>query len=357
MSIIPSHPKLRDSERGMISIMTVMVLMIVITLIVLGFAQVSRRNQRESLDRQLSTQAFYAAESGVNDARNLIANAVNAGTTVPDKTGCSDNGPGAFYAALTPVIDAAKNVKYSCLLVDTSPKELQYTDVGSTSTVVPMTSASGANFSKITLNWQSKLVGGTPTAGCPASTTGVFSKTSSWSCGYGVLRFDLVPTSGGGLTSDNLRNTTMTTFAVPYAAGGATSVAYAASTANTNNVLGVKCTNSGCSLNITGLSQNSYYMRITSLYQDVALQVTATDASNSALELQGAQVVIDSTGKAQDVLRRIQVNVPLRATSKNELSDYAIQSTDAICKRFAVMNGYYDSQVTGVTSTNRLCQP
>jgi hypothetical protein len=74
--------------------------------------------------------------------------------------------------------------------------------------------------------------------------------------------------------------------------------------------------------------------------------------------MEGAQAVIDSTGKAQDVLRRIQVNVPLRATSQNELSDYAIQSTDAICKRFSVMNGgYYDNDVTGVTSTsgNRLC--
>ncbi|HEU4914116.1 MAG TPA: pilus assembly PilX N-terminal domain-containing protein [Candidatus Saccharimonadales bacterium] len=351
-----SKPTVRASEVGMISIMTTMVLMIIISLIALGFAQISRRNQRESLDRQLSTQAFYAAESGVNDARNLIANAVNSGTAVPDKAGCDDNGTGAFYAALNPVLDAARNVEYSCLLVDTAPTELRYSDVGTPSTIIPMTSATGANFSRIDLSWQAKS-GASPITSCPTSTTNVFRTGATWNCGYGVLRFDLVPASGGGLSIDGLRNSTMTTFAVPFSSGGTNSVAYAAGSANTNNLIGIACNNTGCSLSITGLTTNSYYMRVTSLYKNVALQVTADDNAGNAIELQGAQAVIDSTGKSEDVLRRIQVNVPIRSTSKNELSDYAIQSTDAICKRFSVMQGYFDATASGVTSTNRLCQP
>ncbi|HET6924792.1 MAG TPA: pilus assembly PilX N-terminal domain-containing protein, partial [Candidatus Saccharimonadales bacterium] len=59
---------IRGDERGMVSIMVTLVMIIVITLIVIGFAQVVRRNQRETLDRQLSTQAYYAAETGINDA-------------------------------------------------------------------------------------------------------------------------------------------------------------------------------------------------------------------------------------------------------------------------------------------------
>lgn len=349
--------KMRLPERGMVSLMTTMVLMIVISLIVLGFAQLSRRTQRQSLDRQQSAQAFYAAESGINDVRELIQNAVAGGTTVPDKASCSDLGPAGFYASLNPDIDAAKDIKYSCLLVDASPTELRYSSIGTTSTIVPMTSASGANFSTIKLSLQSKVVGGTPIPGCPASTTNALKTASAWTCGYGLLRFDLVPTAGGGLTADGLRASTMTTFAVPFSSGGAASIPYVANTANTNNLVGMQCNNTGCNLTISGLSQNSYYMRITSLYRDMAMQVTATDASGGAVEISGAQAVIDSTGKAQDVLRRIQVNVPLRATSQNELSDYAIQSTDAICKRYSVMQGYFDTSVTGVTSTNPLCQP
>ncbi len=343
----------------MISIMTTMVLMIVITLIVLGFAQLSRRNQRESLDRQLSTQAFYAAETGVNDARRLIQTAMTTGTPIADKTACGGAWP---VGALVPVIDASANVRYSCLLVDASPKVLRYSDVGTTSIVVPMAGKGGATFSSIRLAWQAKT-GGTPTAGCPTTLpvgagNGQFSSTAIWTCGYGVLRFDLVPASGATHTVDSLRNGTMTTFAVPFASGGVASIPYAASTANANNVRGVICSNTECSLTINlSAPQNSYYLRISSLYRNVSLQISGANAAGTQLEVDGAQAVIDSTGRAQDVLRRIQVNVPLANSSENQLSDYAIQTTDSICKRFAALAGYYDSFVGGVTSTNRMCQP
>jgi Tfp pilus assembly protein PilX len=351
-----TYAKLRSSQSGTISIMTTMVLMIVITLIVLGFAQVSRRTQRESLDRQLSSQSFYAAESGINDIRDLIHQAVNNGTAVPDKTGCTDTGPGGFYATLNPTIDAGRGVSYSCALVDASPTILRYSDVGTTSVIVPMTSASGANFSTVKLSLQSKLTG-TPITGCPASANNAFKTTTNWTCGYGVLRFDLVPTAGNGLTADSLRNSTMTTFAVPVNAGGVATIPYIAGTANTNNRIGMQCNNAGCNLTITGLSQNSYYLRVTSLYQDVAMQVTGTVTGGVAAEIAGAQAAIDVTGKSQDVLRRIQVNVPIHADSKNQLSDYALESTDSICKRYSVMDGYFDSGTADVISSNRLCQP
>ncbi|HEY5667863.1 MAG TPA: pilus assembly PilX N-terminal domain-containing protein [Candidatus Saccharimonadales bacterium] len=357
MSSIRIRPSLRQSQNGMISIMTAMILLIVISLIVLGFAQQARRNQRVTLDRQLSTQAFYAAESGVNDVRELIANAASAGTTIPDKTSCSDTGAGGFYASLNPTLDAQHRVSYSCIMVDASPTVLRYSDVGTTSTIIPMTSASATNFRSITITLQPKVTGN-PLVGCPNSTLNQFQPTGSWSCGYGVLRFDLVPAAGGGLTADGLRNATMTTFAIPFSAGGTGTIPYVAGIANANNLIGMSCTASNCSLTINGLSQSSYYMRISSLYRDMAMQVTGQD-NTGAVHIAGAQVVIDATGKSQDVLRRIQVNVPVLSTSQNQLSDYALQSTTAICKRYAVMDGYFakDSAVSGITGGSRLCGP
>ena len=101
-------------------VLLTMILMIVVGLIVLGFAQISRRNQRQALDRQLSTQAFYAAETGVNDAANLIKTAVQAGTVVAAKPDCTSTG-GGFYAApsacrLTQVSSALQRPKrIACL--------------------------------------------------------------------------------------------------------------------------------------------------------------------------------------------------------------------------------------------------
>lgn len=354
-------PGIRQSQAGMVAIMTTLVLMIVISLIVLGFAQISRRNERESLDRQLSTQAFYAAESGVNDVRRLIQNAAAAGTAIPEKTTCTGTA-GGFYASLSPTIDVTQNVKYSCLLVDASPKELTYSSVGQPSVIVPMTSASGAPFSTMKLTWKPK--GLAPTAvlpGCPTSTANIFHTTNTlvsphWTCGYGVLRFDLVPTDGA-LTMGGLQGATMTTFVVPQRLGAPSpaSIPYAPVAVHTNDVRGVNCTADSCNIDVTGLSATSYYLRISSIYREVSLNICMADAPGNCMEVSGAQAIIDSTGRSQDVLRRIKVNIPLRSDSTNQLSDYAIQSTDSLCKRYSIMTGLISRDSLGVAGTSRLC--
>lgn len=349
------QPTLLRSEQGMVAIVTTMVLMVVISLIVLGFATISRRNQRESLDRQLSTQAFYAAESGVNDARKIIQAALNAGQPVRDKTDCTGTGTAGFYSGLDPVIDAAHNVSYSCLTVDPAPKKLRYSDIGTTSTIVPLVSFDGTAISNLKLDWQSKATSGNPTTGCPTTVVNIFTPAASWSCGYGVLRFDLVPTAGA-LNIDTLNANTMTTFAVPFSSGGTNTIGYAAAPGNTNNRVGVSCTSSGCSVTVTGLTQNSYHLRVSSVYKDAALQITATSATGNQLRIAGSQAVIDSTGKAEDVLRRIQVNLPYRETSENQLSDYAIEMQGSLCKRYTVMNGFLSIDGSGISSSNPLCQ-
>lgn len=355
MSKSELHKKLRTArEAGLVSIMVTLILMIVISLIVLGFAQISRRNQRQALDRQLSTQAFYAAESGVNDARDLINQAVTAGSTITAKSDC---GAGSgIYAGLNPDLDGATSneAEYTCVMINPTPQTLLYSDVGSSaSTIVPIISAAGTNISRVALTWQTKDDTSTPTVGCPTTTSNIFSPTSSWTCGYGVIRLDLVPTSGT-FNYATLQNNTMTTFLVSQSSGGGTTTGYAAGGAN--NLIGVACTNASCTFSITGLSVNQYFLRISSIYKNVSLQVAAFDASNNQLALRDAQAIIDATGKAQDVLRRIQVHVPLTASSQNQMSDYVMQSTDSICKRFVTMDNYFDTQVNGVTSTSPLCQ-
>jgi len=350
-----------NRQAGMVSILVTMILMIVISLIVLGFAQVSRRNQRQTLDRQLSTQAFYAAETGVNDVRDILGDALSAGTTVYAKSTCGlpSGAAGAQYARLSSdaQISSDGSVKYTCVMVDPAPKTLVFGDVGTTSIVVPAISGSGNPLTTLKLVWHTKDDTTTPTNNCPNTTNNVFSTVSNWQCGYGVLRVDMVPTNGTFNASD-LQNRTMTSFMVPQrpgSPGAVSSVGF--STGGANNRPGVACTNANCTMTITGLSSNQYYLRISSTYKNAAnLQISATDASG-AVGLSGAQAVIDSTGRAQDVLRRIQVHVPLTPSSQNQLSDYAIQSTDSICKRFVVMGGLFNSVVSGVSSTNPLCQP
>jgi len=347
------------SQSGMVSIMVTMILMIVLTLIVIGFAQIARRNSRQSLDRQLSTSAFYAAESGVNDIYNLI----KTSGAPPAKADCT-NGSGAeasYYGNLpSATLDAAANVKYTCITVDPTSASLVYDDIASTSTIVPIKSADGSAITSLTLTWQSKTGSTTPINNCPNSTTKPFSTYANWQCGYGVLRFDMVPTVGGGLTANSLRTSTMTSFVLPMSSGGAVGpISFSAGVGNANNLYGLTCNNTNCSLTIGGaaggLGQNFYYMRLSTIYKDVSLQISATNSAG-AVQLAGAQIVVDATGKAQDVLRRIQVRIP-QTTSQSALPDNAMQSSEAVCKRFAVANSYFLNLANISGTNNSLCKP
>ncbi len=341
---------LHRNERGVASIMVTMILMIVVSLIVLGFAQIARRNQRQVLDRQLSTQAFYAAESGVNDVQHIIQTATANGTAVAAKTSCSDTGGGA-YAGLNASL--SNNASYTCITVNPTPKSLGYDPVGTTSTIVPIIS-SGPAFGSLTLTWKTKANTRTPSANCPTSTAGVFSQTTAWTCGYGVLRIDLVPVDGGALSTAGLSSATMTMFLVPHASGTPATITYAGNqSAATTRLSLVPCNDTaGCSFILAGLGGNAYFMRVSSLYQNAALSISGNQPFQDAL------AVIDSTGKAADVLRRVQVYVPLKGSSLNQLPDFGLETTDSICKRFSVMDGYFKSNVPGTySSTNPLCQP
>lgn len=351
-----------SKQSGMVSIMVTMILMIVLSLIVIGFAQIARRNSRQSLDRQLSTSAFYAAEAGVNDVRDLIK---HYGTPV-SKPDCT-NGSGteaAYYGHLpSATLDASGDVKYTCILVDPSVTTLPYT-LNYTGTVVPLTAESGT-INKLTFTWQKSTASATPTAGC----TGALAPSSgpgAWACGYAAVRFDLVR-SDGTFDMATIMGRTMSSYLIPVTAGAITTPTPTSTagyrTDGGQNLLNTICTNTACTLTIdTSLGGSQYYLRIMSqYYQGVGLQITGTDASGNPVHFTGAQVLIDVTGKAQDVLRRVQVRVPATGTSTNLTSDYALQSTDSICKRFDIMTNHYQSDAGNAVPTmdnsgNPLCK-
>ncbi len=361
-SILRSTTTQTAREAGMVSIMVSLILMIVLSLIVLGFAQVARRNQRETLDRQLSTQAFYAAETGVNDVRDYIA---SLGATAPAKTSCDNSGAYASLPAAS--LSNANNVAYTCVLVDPTPNLLSFTSVGGTPSgtpsgtglIVPLDAGSDT-IKTLTFQWfNTDATNIHPATGCPASAVKVFSKTSSWTCGYGVLRFDLVPT-GGSLNAATLQANAMSSFVVPLNGGPSAAAGFA--TNGSSDLISTGCNDTSCKLTINaGLGGSQYYLRVTTLYKPVGFQISGTDPAGTAVSFQGAQAVIDATGKAQDVLRRIQVRIPLGGTSNNQVGNYALETTDSICKRFSVMDGYFQSNAAAVVSGmepsgNPLCQ-
>ena len=165
-----------------------------------------------------------------------------------------------------------------------------------------------------------------------------------------------MPVGGSGLTTNTLQTTTMTTFAVP-TKNGTNGITFGA---NTNAAAGVKCDNTNCTLKVSGMAaSDQYYMRARTIYKGAPLEITGQTSGGQEVQFTNSQVVIDATGKAQDVLRRLQVRVPVgEVGSQNQLPDNALQSNDSVCKRFSVMDNYYVSAVPGtISGSNVLCQP
>ncbi len=321
-------------EEGLVSIIITMILTMVLSLIVLGFARLSRNEQRQSLDRQLSTQALYAAESGINLATKAIANGFDGNIT-----DCGTKLP-APYAGYS----LGNNTDISCLLIDQTPSVISFDAITvDKSTVFPINSVDDNNNPKhlksLTLTWQKKGGGSKdPSANFPR-----FPPTSGWSNGdgaAGILRIDLVPTKTGELTRNKLVANVFTIFAYPK--GGATdgAVDYTSGMSNQGKVVAANCTGTyicKMTINFLSISESHFYIRLKSIYADNQVELTGVNDSGDA-HFKGGQVKIDVTGRAADILKRIQVG---RSPTSGTITfaDQALDVAQPICKLLSVVPG------------------
>jgi hypothetical protein len=330
----PSTP-----QRGMVSIFVTLIMMIVISMIVLGFSQISRHELRQALDRNLSTQAYYAAETGVNDAINSMYTAL-AGDPAADleKPTCAYPSGSIYGNSSGQVLNAGADVKYSCLMVRTSLPTIKKTVAADgTSETIPLRPV-GGTLGTVRVKWMPATAAAPfDTSNCPVAVPAVnrFPKNlpTTWRCPYGVLRLDLLPVTN--LKRASLEAAEKAFFLYPVRSGAAETFGYATAA---GSVVRMLCTATDCTADITIPGGGDYAMRAMGVYQAGKLEISATSAGNPVL-LQGAQAEIDVTGKAQDVLRRIQVRVSLAPESN--ASNYAIESASSICKRFAYAQGTF----------------
>lgn len=358
--------RLYSSQRGMASIVITMVTMVVISLIVLGFATISRREARQSLDQLQSTQAFYAAESGIEDARKVIrdwlANPATAAQPVPSKTNCVDNDtatPSAYPTGSDMMIDAANDIGYTCLQVNPAPESVEFDGVDSDSTVIPLTSTSGG-IRRVEISWSANAPVAS-LANCPGDIDHEFrpqSGANAWTCEYGVMRVDLTPTDGV-LTRAGLSGSTYSSFFQPvsFLASGGDSY----TNVNQARLIAARCTTTSCRAiidQIPGLASMS--LRLSSLYQPSDVRVVAFNnngAGGTPLSLSGVQAEVDVTGKASDVLRRIKVRIPL-LNNGALVPGYAITSNGSICKRFSTGPSYFSipNDIIDPDTSNDMCR-
>ena len=192
---------------------------------------------------------------------------------------------------------------------------------------------------KVVLEW-------TPQTGninnCPNQSSspnaGVLPPAGSWTCPYGALRVDLTNTSTG-LNRTALAQNTFSGVLMPTRTAGSGNVAFngknafGGNSASQGTRSAAICSSTSCRMEIqfSGANANEYYMRLSTLYVNTQVTISAVNGT-TPVSLKDAQILIDSTGKAQDILRRIQVRIPL--VNDGIHADYGLQSKESICKAF-----------------------
>lgn len=325
-----------NDENGIASIMVAGIFIVIISLVATGFASLMRREQRQALDRQLSTQAYYAAEAGVNDAVKYLSKNPSAKSSDCSKTG-DVTGNTSFGTN-------SDGISYTCVLVDNTPDSLSYSPVSTDKSTVLKLTAPGVKSIKI--SWQPAQIPDTnfvsDSTGHPLPQKDSNSAISSQVRDSGVLRFSLFPVQPP-ITREKLTRQEQTLFLYPSedTSTGNTAVHNYAEGKNGQGIfVDGKCNSANnspndCNVIIDNLpSTDEYYIRLKSIYAQHNVHITAYDEHNAEggkIEFGGVQAVIDSTGKANDVLRRIQVRVPIKADYI--YPEFAIETTDTLCKK------------------------
>lgn len=346
--------KLHKSESGIIAIFSVLIIMGILTLLVLGFSAITRQAQRRTLDDILSAQAYYAAETGVNRLMGL------GGLVQGSNSTCEDVSP-ALQAGVTfdRVLDAANNIDIPCMLVEGRATDIRRNVTVDEPAVIQLKYDTSEPVENLIIEWDSQDLnnrGGLPTSGTP-----VLTNAAGWVSGgqplVGMLRIDLVPFAAvQPANRSGLINATQTVYLYPTSAAVGNAPIVPPSGVNAQATISmVECNNAvfsnyRCRANID-VFENGYYIRVLPYYSNVSLQLTALNASGTALRLVDGQRSFDATGRANDVLRRVQVRAKTEEAVTIESGYHEVFSlltASSICKRIVGMPGASSVDTTGL---------
>jgi len=344
------------NNKGFAPLLIAVVVIIVLSLVTVGFVLLMNNNQNNALKLQLNNDAYYAAESGVNDAVQAINHGYNQ-----TKNTCAPI-PSNQYLKNNQI--DGPNDTYSCLLINPLPTNLVYSEVRNSEPTVVILSAVNANstsqpvtLNSINISWQpSSSVSTSPYAfapngwfpQCNGASEPCFPPKVDWVNNQkpitSVLKVALTPLYNGAIPTNT--STTLTAFLYPASAQGQqpSTLSYSPSTigANAGEIVSGDCSNSltpdACSvtINLTSANATNFLLEINSIYN--SSQVTITGYNNSKQVIfRNAQAVIDSTGDYRGVLKRIQV----RTSSFNDTGfpSYDIASGNTLCKEIVSWPG------------------
>lgn len=346
------------NQNGAVSIISVVIFILIITIVVTAYLGSALSQQRTSVNLDMGTRAYYAAESGVQDAaRGLNADISLTQNTCKSSTGSFIGGNGVVGAS------DQYGLSYTCQIIDPSPTEITGSVDSSTTAMIRITpEGTPSTPNAILLKWSLKTKPSEPVLYPRNDNTQSLKKLSDWQDAAGnkwhpMLRVALLshPLTGSFNRNQIGQNVV---FLNPKAGNFASPNSVTAfskgqnpydATVKENMINDATCvlsnaaTDYSCEQLITltdggySFSQDQLYVRIGSLYgaTNFSMQVLEDD---QPFPLKNVQATIDVTGRAKDVYRRVKQAFPLSGYVEDTNTDAAVVAGEGICKQFSVTN-------------------
>lgn len=367
-------------QQGEVSLFVVIFSALLITIVTVSFIRLMIQNQQQATATDLSQSAYDSAQVGVEDAKRALLRLQSICNSGGDcATAKLDINSATCNEAVGKLSDIANTgvksdseVKvqtgantldqaYTCVTIKTSTDNYLGTLAKNTSKFIPLLGV--ADFDKIKIEWftADDLQNITPTTtfSIPelTSDTPPLLSQSSWDTSPGqnrpsIMRTQLIQFNNsvpGFKLSDfdiigpNGSNNTLFLYPMAFNDNTPRNFSDNARLTPSNGPVRANCRTSlintyACSTTVKlPASSNGHmqYLNLTSLYKKSSFKVTLLSSAGNNVEFDGVQPSIDSTGRANDLFRRVQTRVEL--TNVNiPFPQAAINITGNFCKDFSI---------------------
>ncbi len=350
-------------QRGVTALFIVIFASILLSIITISFSAMMLREQQRSTDDEQSQGAYDAALAGIEDGKRVIVacrngvqracDAINkqpaACTTVIDAgiNGNPSHPEEVMVQSSTAGDGSWLNQAYTCVVINKNPSDyIGQLAQHDTSIMVPIKSVS--NFSRIKLSWHTNEDASTSS---PVSDNPHLPPLGVWQANRpALLRVQLMQYSNGSIPTVDFDSAMNARTIYLYPETVTTNALFDIDQRRVGEMKSqpVRCVNGGFSItdgyacDVTlelpapAMANREGFLRLTSLYTGTHFRVQLLDAAGPVKFDDTAQTIVDATGRANDLFRRVEARVEMVGNFPYPRA--TVDITNNFCKTFAVAN-------------------
>ncbi|HUC96606.1 MAG TPA: hypothetical protein VMR16_02995 [Candidatus Saccharimonadales bacterium] len=378
--------KRANNQLGAVSLFVVIFATLLITVVTVSFISIMIQSQQRATANNLSQSAYDSAQAGVEDGKRAILLLQRICSPDPTTHECT-NAAGNYTlsspcnAAVSQLSDykltnnevkiqtgqnSNLNQAYTCVKISMDTDDYIASLDKDSSQIVPL--AGTAPFSSIKLDWfdQNDLQGSSTDINLPEPGETSLLSQGDWVSVNNpnlpsIMRTQLIEFNNNtgfslsDLDSNNKNTSNDTLFLYPSPLSNVGTINFTDDARPPVGTAGaptqVSCSKSlaiggyACSATLelpyTVGTDYTAYLNLKSLYRSSSFRVTLINSDGSTVSFNGVQPMIDSTGRANDLFRRVQTRVEM--TNGNfPYPQGEIYITGNLCKTFFVTNNPID---------------